>query len=354
MDLDKLKKNIDTIINLKTNDNKIASAELFAFKTELSDGTNKYVQLNYEIYNTNIQKSDVVENMQFLMSSFKKRYLDKDTTFQEYSITNSKDVVDYLCRESFDFKKPEIENGTDESIDSSKYKIEHFINSINSCTNDALKKKDYRGLKYSILKMTITDLGDIYILNKCNPMYQPKGILYSFIEGSVENESEDTKNIKKPLFKKLTPLIFKLPTYPSMIIFKEYCFFISPEIESVFGFEAHNRTICSEQLEKLKGKVKLNAEAIPLLQNLSNMKSNYNLFADFDDSTLEKIINRDADTLKFINKTLQISIDNDLNCNLPDEEKVKLLLYFITNSIKKDPITSDYSFVRNSKPLVLN
>lgn len=377
-----LKNEIKEVIDkiLKADKSSFTTGNLLAFRPKKNTTDNKLLSLNYEIYDTCFEKDNVVKNVKILLTYFKFHNLNEESALECYSPTNSKDLIDYLKLSNYDFNDESISSGKSKSIDNpATYKIEWLLKCLNETKAKAKSEKDYEGLRYCAFSLMSNEFGSIYIINKSNPLYKPKDILYTF---DLDNTSDDSSQItnkevitnKKAITSKedisqlkeeklkffpFTKPILRLPSFPSIVILNGYCFFVSDKIESVFGFESYNKIVCQKIINDIIKTCNLDSSSTNLLNKLSNQQKNFNLFADFENTNLDKIKSKDPETLKILKDDLGISIDSNLNLSFTSKDEVENFIYFITNHMMLTINSNDKSnkkdfvYTRNYKKLKL-
>lgn len=365
-----LKNEIKEVIDkiLKADKSSFTTGNLLAFRPKKNTTDNKLLSLNYEIYDTCFEKDNVVENVKILLKYFEFHNLNEESALECYSPTNSKDVIDYLKLSNYDFNDKSISSGESENIDNPAiYKIEWLLKCLNETKAKAKSEDDYKGLRYCAFSLMSNEFGSIYIINKSNPLYKPKDILYTFDLDNTSNDLSQTTNKKeitqlkekKLKFLSFTKPILRLPSFPSIVILNGYCFFVSDKIEAVFGFESYNKIVCQEIINDIIKTCNLDSSSTTLLNKLSNQQKNFNLFADFEDTNLGKIKNKNPETLKILKDDLGISIDSNLNLSFTSKDEVENFIYFITNHMMLTINSNDKSnkkdfvYTRNYKKLKL-
>lgn len=347
---------IEQILNLR--DSEFINGRLLSFKTSQNTDTNPHISLKYSIIDTLFPKKYVIENVKNLLSYFNNKYLNESNLFSQYLPTNSKDTTDYLKLEHYNFQDDSFKSGTDPDIKSDVYKVEYLLNSLNVCTNDAESKEDYKGLRYSAFELHTNTLGSIYIINKTNPLYKPRDIVFT-IDCSKDNDNSTLTNKQNEFkFGKLSKTLFKVPSNPSIVVLGDYCFFIVDGIESVFGFEQHNQSICNSVINSINDDLNIDENSLNLLKRQSSLAKNFNLFADYDNSTLEKIKNKDTTTLEILKNKFKISIDNDLNLSFSNIKEAERFIHFITHraypntfDVNEQSQSNQYIYARSYKKI---
>ncbi|WP_270215277.1 hypothetical protein [Clostridium butyricum] len=311
------------------NSNHIQSSYLYAFKTKVAQNSNNnYISLDYNFFEIQISPSTVKNTFKNLLCFFKKSKLDNnDTTFEEYAISNPKNVIDYIRLTNIDFSEPLIANGTDANLNSDNYKVQYFLNLLNNNSVTAQNKRDYNKFKHSVLKLITNDNKTIYIVNRVSPIYKPKGMLFTF---NTDDDEIDNN------FKPLTKYCFRLPFYPHIIITDEYCFLIEPNVESIFGFEKYNKKIRDESLLLIKNEIRLSDDSYNLINTYSNKGKNYNYFSRFDSNRYEKVKNNDPSTIELLKNKIGLNIDTSGNIILPDEAVAEKFILYLCNCIFMD------------------
>ncbi|WP_286904409.1 hypothetical protein [Clostridium sp. UBA1652] len=324
MNNDNLTKLISPIID-SIEKKKIKSATLYAFKSKKPKSDNKLISLEYEFYNTSMDKRDVVKSVKDILSYFKYKFLDKDNTvYEEYNVGNSKNVIDYINLSSLDFTKASVKKGTLKGLKQSNYKVQYLLNELETSNQFAKREKDYKGLRYSAIQLITNDEKRITIINKCSPIYNPKGWLYMF---NVDSQ-DDIEG-----FDVVSSSFLRLPLYPHIIVFDSSCFFIEHNVEAIFGFEQHNKAVCVESLDIIKEELKLSKDSYSLIEKFSLAGRNPNLFADFDKTELNKIKKKDKETLAFLKQKLNIPISNEGQIDINTPKVAKNLTLFICGCI---------------------
>lgn len=307
--------------------NEIESACLYAFKSKpIKDVDNDYVTLNYESFNTNMTKKDVLPSAIAILNYFKKNYLSKsDKKYEVYNIENPKNVIDYIHLKHLDFNDPDVLNGTKKDIDVNNYKVQYLLNSIISKSEIAHKSKDYKGLRYTAIVLTPKKGSPIILINKCTPIYKPRNLLY------LLDEEKEILN-----YKPVENALLKLPFIPNIIIVDNYCFMIANDIESIFGFEAHNKMLSEKVIKALPKSIKLDDSSLKHIEQYVRKGKNHNLFAAFNDEYLKSIKNNDTHTLEIITNELKIKQDENKKFEITNENEAERFVHFICGFIKKD------------------
>lgn len=309
------------------------NADFYAFKSiKPEELTNNLVTLEYEFYNTNFDTKDIINIISDILYFFKKKYIDNsETSFELYNINNSSSLVDYLQLQNLDFSKDDIKNGTNLNIDPNSYKIEYLLNSMYSCSQYAASKKDYRKLKYSALTLTTDNNDSIVLINKSTPLFKSRNRLYTF------DYFEDQINHLTPI----TDQIIKLPYWPHIVIINNYCFLIQENIEAIFGFEQFNKLQKDNAINYMHNKLPFSENSFSHITSYANNGKNYNMFANFDDKYIQKIKDKDPETLHLLSTVAEINI-NDNQIEISSKEDAIRFLAFVCGYIKQDVFTKKY------------
>ncbi len=328
------------------NNNSVSSACLYAFKAKhIKNLNNPYISLDYNCFEIQISRKKVETTLKNILCFFKNKILSNDDTeFQEYSISNPKKVIDFISLNNLDFSKDEIFNGTQSGLNSDNYKIQYFLNSLNEKSVIAENNKDYIYFKHSVIKLTNNFNDSIYIINKSNPIYKPKGFLFTF--NTDDDEVDDN-------FKPITKKIFKLPFYPHIIIVNNHCFLIEPDVESIFGFEKYNKKIRDTSIEKIKNELTFSTGSFDFINSYSNSGKNYNLFSSFNNNRYEKIKNKDVATITLLKNEIELSLDANGDIVISNEDQAKKLILYLCDCIFKNLEDNNTLYeAKNSKPII--
>ncbi|WP_432291591.1 hypothetical protein [Clostridium baratii] len=342
MELNTIKAGIDNILNL--DEDEFLHGRLLAFSSKKSNGSNKHLLLEYSIVNTKFPKEKVIESVKDLLDYFKNKKLTEDANLLEYLPTNPRDSIDFIRILNHDFSNSEIANGNSPSIVSNSYKVEFLLSCLNRCTVDATSKSDFNKAKYSAFEVHTKNNGSIYIINKACPLYNPRGVVFAL---------EDKANIDKNdsyEFRQIVGPLFKLPIIPHIVVVNDNCYFLSDNVESLFGFEQHNKMISANVLTRIQDSFNINSSSYDLIKKRLDLVKNYNLFADFDENRLNDIINKDHKTLLILQTKLKIQIDEDLNLNFNTNNEADRFIHFITkraypSSFDTDDINNPNDYV---------
>ncbi len=328
---------IDDISN-----NKIRSANLYAFKTKkFKNSANQLLTLDYEFYDTKAPKTDSLKAIESVLKCFDYKYLkNAETDFQPYHISNPKKVIDYIMLSDLDFSKPEVLNGTDINLNPNSYKVETFLYKLQNEYQVASSKDDFHRLKYTTLQLITDDEKTLTIVNKAAPIFKSsKNNLYLF------NFNDDSEISFTPIEHEM----FKLPKWPHLIIIDNCCFMIELNIESLFGFEQYNKKERDEAVKLISSGIKFgNDDAIQLISKFANKGRNYTLFADFDNTYLNKIKDRDSDTLNLLSNIAKINLDNNGNPIISTDEEAIRFTAFICGAIKEDILTHKHEIANKT------
>lgn len=333
---------VDAITN-KT----VRSACIYAFKSKHTrNSSNSYVSLDYNFYEIQIQRQKVENAFKNILSFFESTVLaNSSTEFQEYSINNPKKVIDYIPLNDLDFSQDEILYGTQAGLNSDNYKIQYFLNSLNTKSEVAENKRDYIYFKHSVIKLTTNSNNSIYIVNKVSPIYKPKGFLFTFNTDDNSSANDD--------FKPVTNQLFKLPFYPHIIIVNNYCFLIEPNVESIFGFEKYNKQVCNNSVTKISNELNFSSGSFDFVNSYSNKGRNFNLFSTFNNNRYEKIKNKDSSTMDLLKNKMEIDLDTDGNIMITNERQAEKLILYLCNCIFKD-IEDDVTFYESKNSRIIN
>lgn len=318
MDNNEIKKMLDVILDA-IEQKTVKSAYMYGFKTlPVVTGENPLISLTYEFYKTGIKKNKAIDSVKNILDIFYKKYLSKrDLVYQTYDISNPKNVIDYIYLG--DSERLEEETNPD------VYKIKFFLNSILNNSELTLTEKDYSKQKHSVIQLETNNDNMITIINKTAPIYKPRNWLY--IVNTQEDDSLDLKLVTKYLF--------RLPLYPHVIIINNYCFMIEDKVESIFGFEQFNKAVRDRQLSQIKSHFNINDAGLEIIEQFTNKKKNYNLFANFNNERFNNIISGDNQTLEILRNSVKLNINDNWEISINDKEEAERLILYLCNGIFK-------------------
>ncbi|WP_283675744.1 hypothetical protein [Clostridium perfringens] len=354
MQLSSIKQTIEEILNLEERD--FLNARLLSFTSQKYNGQNKHRSLEYTIINTNFPKNKVIENAKYLLSYFKNKKLKEDTLLLKYTPTNPKDSIDFIELINHDFNNPDIINGSEPSISSDSYKVEFLLSCLDKCNSDATSKSEFKSMKYNAFQIHTTNGKSIYIINKSSLLYNPRGLVFAL------NDVENDASYKKDSFQytQLLGPLFKIPIVPHIIVIDGYCYFLSDNVESLFGFEQHNRIVSKTVLNKISQFFNIDQSSLDIISKKLEAAKNFNLFADFDEDRLNSVINKDVQAISTLQDKLKVGIDINLNLSFRTGEEAERFIHFITQ--RAYPISfeeedsnnpSEYIYPRSYKKISL-
>lgn len=351
-DIEKFSNLISNVLK-NINDNKVNGAFFYAFKTKpVPNVENPYITLNYNFYDTRMGSEIVIKAVRNILTYLceKKFGKEKDIEFADYNINNSKQVVDFIKINKYNFTDDDVLDGSKKDLDPNSYKIEYLLNSIKTNCCIAKCKKDYRGLKHTTLRITTSDNDEITIINKSAPLYRTRSLMY--IVDFPEKE-EDYKD-EEIGFKPVKDTLLTIPFYPHVLIINDYCFFIENNIESLFGFEEYNKVQAQAFLQELPKNVELNQESLEYIKTFIAKGKNYNYFANFDNSRIMNLHNKEAKTIDILTNELKIIFDENGNPIISDLDQAERLINFLCCTIKEDIYSKDKLIAVNYKPLLVD
>lgn len=337
---------IDSVLS-EIDSNNVSSAYFYAFKSKVDvSNTNRYISLDYEFYDTSMNKEDVMYSIEGILDYLKNVRLKPDSVFEPYNINNSKKIIDYITLQDLDFSDINISSGNSTTLDSDNYKVQFFLNSLKRCSNIARSTRDYRGLKHTVLQLTTNNNLNITIINKGNPLYKAKGYWYVF-------PNDDIVDTTSSEFKLIKNHILKIPFYPQILIINGYCFMLVDFIESVFGFEEYNKKICKNSLNAIQSDVSFEGTSFDFIDDFVNSKKNYNLFSNFDKTILDKVISNDPSIINILKNDAKVTLNPNNEISINNVEEAQRFIYFICGFIKKDIITNNTEIAEKFIPLPL-
>ena len=332
------------ILNTELEDEIIESdLYLYAFKTSaITNNSNAHISLEYKFYDTQMKKVHVKTAIQNVLSYFKSKWLGKDTTtYTPYNVNNPAKTIDFLEIIKLNFSDPTIKDGSDPSIESNNYKVNHFMESLEKNYAIAHSKKDYKGLRYTVFKYT-SDTNSLLIINKNSPLYKPRNLLFSF---DLPEDPDNTAEFK-PIFKDL----FKIPFYPSLIILNNHCFMIEKDIESIFGFEEYNKKLRIKSLAQIKALPSLEEDSFKMINSYANKGTNHNLFATFEPDRVARIQQKNPEILENL-KSIGIEFSSSDKLIVNSENEAQNFLNFVCATIKSDLDTGELCIAAKSSLL---
>ena len=308
--------------------NSVTTAYMYAFKTKnVRNSANPYISLNYEFFDVRMPKDQVINAFKNILDFFKTNILSKDTTiFEEYSINNAKKIIDFIKIPKLDFSNNDISSGNIRDLDSDNYKIQYFINQLNTNCQKSISTNDYKKYKHSIIELKANN-ESIFIVNKVSPIYKPKGFLFTF---DTDDDSVDYN------FKPLEKNIFKLPFHPHIIIAKELCLLIEDDVESIFGFEKYNKKIRDEKVTKLNSELSLDEDSFKLINTYCTSGKNYNLFSNFNETRYKNIKDKVPETLEMLKNKIGLTVNTNQEIVISNENQAEKFILYLCDSLLQD------------------
>lgn len=225
------------------------------FKNEVSDETNYYLYalkleskqingkltLSYKFFDSQMNKNHIKESLKLILNNTEKKYFDNhETVYEEYKATNLKTTIDYIELSELDFANSNIANETAEECKTNNYKVQQLINAMHNNTQISEKEfKNFTGIKYTAFNCH-TQNHELTIINRGNPIYKPKNILFALDDSDGDLKYSPIKNS-----------LFKIPFYPGIIIIDDICLFIADKIETLFGFSEQTKILKTEILNQI-------------------------------------------------------------------------------------------------------
>lgn len=286
--------------------------------------------LTYDFFDSQMDKKMIKENVEAILHFTENKYLkDDETVYEEYKETNYKTHKDYIMLSELDFTDENIKNGTLPGLNPDNYKVQVFLNSINNSNQISSSEfRNFKGIKYTVfygetLPRDNSEKHRLVIVNRGNPIYKPKSLLFTF--------DDDDGNLKyNPIKKNL----IKIPFYPGMIIIDDLCIFINENIKVLFGFTEQIKALRDNKVSELENMFNEEEMLITNIKKFSNSGKNYNYFSTYDDERVNNIKNKDAKTIKELEKIgLKFENNSPIIENENDAEK---LLGYICHVLKRD------------------
>ena len=330
MDKNIIKEHFD-LISDEFLDNKNLQLYLYALRvTNIKGSDNPLMSLSYSAYDSQMKPKDIKESLKIILQYTKKKYIDNpETIYEEYKPINPKTVVDCLNLTKLDFNNQSIANGTQKGMEPNNYKVQYLLDALttsNQITGNELK--NFKGIKYTVITC-FDDKNNITIINKGNPIYKPKKILFSL-------DTDDPENFQYNPYKQS---LFKIPFYPGVLIINDLCLFIADKIETLFGFSEQVKILKNEKLDEIKSSNFFDSNSFKQISTFANTGKNYNYFSTFDNNRLNKIKKSDKETIsKLTNIGIKIQSDKPIIENINDAEKI---LAYICHVLKKDVDNED-------------
>lgn len=297
---------------------------LFALKLE-NKKANENTVLSYKFFDSQMNKKDIRASLDLVLNNAIKKTFDKpDTVYEEYKATNLKTTIDYIKLSNLDFKRPDILDGTADECKLDNYKVQYLINAMHNSSQISKKEfKNFRGIKYTAFYCA-TENHNLIIINKGNPIYKPKNILFSF------NNNDDSFE-----YSPINNSLFKIPFYPGIIIIDDICLFIADKIETLFGFSEQTKITKENILKEISKSSIFDESQLSNIKKFANKGKNYNYFTTFDEKRLNKIKNKEHKAIDALKKAgLNFNTKNEpIIENENDAEKV---MAFVCNILKKD------------------
>ena len=228
-----------------------------------------------------------------------------------------------------DFTDKNIKNGTLPGLNPDNYKVQVFLNSINNSNQISSSEfRNFKGIKYTVfygetLPRDNSEKHRLVIVNRGNPIYKPKSLLFTF--------DDDDGNLK---YNPIKENLIKIPFYPGMIIIDDLCIFINENIKVLFGFTEQIKALRDNKVSELENMFNEEEMLITNIKKFSNSGKNYNYFSTYDDERVNNIKNKDAKTIKELEKIgLKFENNSPIIENENDAEK---LLGYICHVLKRD------------------
>lgn len=317
-----------------------ANYYLYALKLENKRIKGKHI-LSYNFFDSQMKKNEIKKSLDLILDNTNKKFLDNsETVYEEYKATNLKTTVDYIKLSEIDFSNPDIINGTSNECNSDNYKVQYLINAMHNNIQISEKEfKNFKGIKYTTFYCS-TKNHDLIIINKGNPIYKPKNILFSL--------DSDGKNFT---YSPIEDSLFKIPFYPGILIIDDICLFIADKIETLFGFSEQTKIIKNDILNKISKSSIFDESQLFHLNKFANKGKNYNYFITFDKERLDKIHSKDKKAIKTLKSAgLRFTPKNDPV--IENEEDAEKVMAFICNVLKKDAYNEDsYCISLNNKAI---
>lgn len=336
MEKQEIKKFIDPYLNI--DDKNILSATFYAFQTKkLKDNSNNHLTLSYEFHDTRVPKKQVVAAVKTILKFFNTKYIEKkESTFCKYNVANPKSVIDYVKLQKLNFQESSILNGLNKEIDSDSYKVESFLNEMNT-VQQAVSQKDYRGWKHSVLTLTTNNQKSITLINKARPVFKANGNLFTL-------DYDDDFGNMQPIDKHL----IRLPFWPHIIIVDGFCFMVEPNVESIFGFEQFNKIERDRALTSLTKSLTFADNSFDEIDKYANKGKHYNMFANFDGKYINRIKDKDRNTLNLLKAVANIDLNDSEEVIIKNELDAHKFLAFICGFVKQDVLTLEYEIANKT------
>jgi len=278
----------------------------------------------YTCYSLGFQSDELLKSTITDMSGYFLNIIQtNDQMVQEYTGTNSKNVVDRLSV----------------SNDLVKTQWKNLLSSLNEC-DDNKSLVDIKSNAYIFAGTYSQDGKDrnIYLLSRKNPVYtykKGKGKIFESRHNKITEISE--------------PLIQFGKTY-DVLIYRDVIYSLNNNFESIFNMEYSHRVICKSSLEIIK--------KASIIKNYENYEKfalsgqHPRKFISFDKGIVDNI--RRKENLDIIVLELKIPYDkNVMKFDLTDISHAELFTKAICNKTKHDMFSDGLCEVPNSIPLNL-
>lgn len=343
---DIVRKYLDIIVNESNEILDIDASNFYLYALRVKnwkDSKNPLISLSYEFYDSQMAKDLVKYSLEMILKFAKKKYNDdSEVVYEPYNPNNSKTVIDYIILNKLDFKNPAIESGIIKNIDGDNYKVEYLLNAMCNSTQISKKElKNFTGIKYTVIHCS-SEKHTITVINKGNPIYKPKKLLFS-----LDMEGVDKLNFN---YNPIKDAIFKIPFYPGILIIDNLCLFIDDKIETLFGFTEHIKMIREEKLSDIKNCKFINLSSFNYINKFSYSGKNYNYFSTFDEKRLKFIENQNVNAIRVL-KNIGLKFQNN-DLIIENENDAEKFVAYLCHVLKKDIFDdNELSISLNNKKL---